>query len=197
MSKNYAWFVIAILTLLFSFMFAYVYSTPTEGFQDTTDPMLIKMISNLMKSYMELNSKIKDMGIESREIEGTTLEQMVKNQMEKISMLGQKCSQNLCTEAEIKDPSFLSLYNSANAIGETGLPEITFESLAVDSSPSQVSSEMSQTGQAAQASSEMPQAGPETQLPAAQMPASVISSSKPSLDECKRHYRCNISTNME
>lgn len=197
MSKNYAWFVIAILTLLFSFMFAYVYSTPTEGFQDRTDPMLLKIVENLFNSYTSLSSKIKDMGIESREIEGTTLEQFIKNQMDKISTLGQRCSQNLCTEAEIKDPSLLSLYNSANAIAETGLPEVTFESLAVDSLPSQVSSEMSQAGQAAQVSSEMPQAGPETQLPAAQMPASVISSSKPSLDECKRHYRCNISTNME
>jgi len=187
MSKNYAWFVIAILTLLFSFIFAYVYSTPTEGFQDRTDPMLMKIISNLMQSYMGLSSKIKDMGIESREIEGTTLEQFVKNQIDKISMIGQKCSQNLCSEGEIKDPTFLSVYNSANAFGELGLPEISFESLAVDSPPSQASSEMPQAAQT----------GPETQLPAAQMPASILSSSKPSLDECKRHYKCSISTNME
>jgi len=171
-------------------MFAYVYSTPTEGFQDRTDPMLMKIISNLMQSYMGLSSKIKDMGIESKEIEGTTLEQFVKNQMDKISMIGQKCSQNLCSEGEIKDPTFLSVYNSANAFGELGLPEITFESLAVDSPPSQASSEMSQAGQGAQAA-------PQTQLPAAQMPASILSSSKPSLDECKRHYKCSISTNME
>ena len=187
MSKNYTWFIIAILTLLFSFMFAYVYSTPTEGFQDKTDPMLLKIIQNLFKSYTALTSKIKSMGIESKEIEGTTLDKFVQVQMDNISMIGQRCSENLCTEAEIKNPSFLSVYNSANTVGEIGFPEISFESLAVESADAEVTSEVAQAKQAA----------PETQLPAAQMPASVISSSKPSLDECKRHYRCNISTNME
>jgi hypothetical protein len=197
MTKKYTWLVIAILTLLFSFIFAYVYYTPTEGFQDKTDPMLLKIIQNLFKSYTGLSSKIKAMGIESKEIEGTTLDQFVQNQMDRISTTGQRCSENTCTEQEIKDPTFLSVYNSANAAGEIGFPQITFESLAVESADAQVTSEMPQAGQAAQANSEMAQTGPETQLPAAQMPASVISSTKPSIDECKKHYRCSISTNME
>jgi hypothetical protein len=38
------------------------------------------------------------------------------------------------------------------------------------------------------------QGGPDTQLPPAQMPASVME--KPSLEECKKHYTCSISTTM-
>lgn len=184
--KKYTWLIVAIILLLLSIGVAFVYYTPTEGFQDKTDPMLILLLSNLLKSYMGLSSKIKDMGIESKEIEGTTLDKFVQYQIDTLQELGKKCFENPCTEEEIKNPSFLSVYNSANAFGEIGLPEISFESIAIESADAQVSSEMEQ--------SEM---GPETQLPAAQMPASVISSTKPSLDECKKHYRCNISTNME
>jgi len=38
------------------------------------------------------------------------------------------------------------------------------------------------------------QGGPDTQLPPAQMPASVMG--KPTLEECKKHYTCSISTIM-
>ena len=38
------------------------------------------------------------------------------------------------------------------------------------------------------------QGGPDTQLPPAQMPASVMG--KPTLEECKKHYTCSISTTM-
>ena len=187
MMKKYTWLIVAVITLLLSIGVAFVYYTPTEGFQDRTDSELVKILTNLMQSYMGLSSKIKTMGIESKEIEGTTLGQFVQNQIDALQELAKNCSENKCTDKEIKDPMLLDVYNSANAAGEIGFPQITFESLAVESADAQVSSEMEQ--------SDMGQ--PETQLPAAQMPASVISSTKPSLDECKKHYRCSISTNME
>jgi hypothetical protein len=39
---------------------------------------------------------------------------------------------------------------------------------------------------------------PDTQLPPVQMPASVMNNgyTRPSLDECKKHYTCGISTTM-
>lgn len=201
MAAKYTWLIIAIITLLFSFMFAFVYYTPTEGFQDKTDPELIKIIQNLFKSYMGLSSKIKAMGVESKEIEGTTLDKFVETQMNSITTIGKNCTENICTDEQIKNPEFLRVYNAANALGELGLSEITFDTLVVAPVDGSSSSEQSQQqpaqGQAAQEQPTQGQMGPETQLPAAQMPASVISSSVPSLDACKKHYKCNISTNME
>ena len=45
---------------------------------------------------------------------------------------------------------------------------------------------------------QMPQQQPDTQLPPVQMPASVMNNgyTRPSLDECKKHYTCGISTTM-
>jgi len=187
MMKKYTWLIVAVITLLLSIGVAFVYSTPSEGFQDRTDSELVKILTNLMQSYMGLSSKIKTMGIESKEIEGTTLGQFVQNQIDALQELAKNCSKNRCTDKEIKDPILLDVYNSANAVGELGFPEISFESLAVESADAQMGSE----------EVDKVYNTPETQLPAAQMPASVISSSKPSLDECKRHYKCSISTNME
>ena len=54
--------------------------------------------------------------------------------------------------------------------------------------------EMQATQPEMQATQPGMQGGPDTQLPPAQMPASVMG--KPTLEECKKHYTCSISTTM-
>ena len=184
MAKKYT--LILILAVVLGLAAFVLFYRQTDGFQDGgTDPSLIKIFANLLETYNMVLGKVTALGIQSRPIEGTTLENYLRDQLATLQKLGESCSTTVCTEEQIKDPSFLTAYNKANTVGELGLPDISFETLAVDSPDA--------SGGAA---GQQPDGAPDTQLPPAQMPASVIAGSKPSLDDCKKHYTCNISANM-
>ena len=164
-----------------------------SGFQGGTDPALAQIFMNLMQAYTTASQQVRVFGVESMEIEGTTMSQYLETQITALQTLAQTCSTTVCTDEQIKNPSLLTAYKSANMVGGLGLPDITFETLAAG--PPSVPEAVA-----------VPNATqpPDTQLPAAQMPASVMgqpslgqpSPGQPSLDECKKYYSCSISTNM-
>ena len=167
-----------------------------SGFQGGTDPALAQIFMNLIQAYTTASQQVRVFGVESMEIEGTTMSQYLETQITALQTLAQTCSTTVCTDEQIKNPSLLTAYKSANMVGGLGLPDITFETLAAG--PPSVPEAVADATQP-----------PDTQLPAAQMPASVMgqpspgqpslgqpSPGQPSLDECKKYYSCNISTNM-
>ena len=162
-----------------------------SGFQGGTDPALAQIFMNLMQAYTTASQQVRVFGVESMEIEGTTMSQYLETQITALQTLAQTCSTTVCTDEQIKNPSLLTAYKSANMVGGLGLPDITFETLAAG--PPSVPEAVPNVTQP-----------PDTQLPAAQMPASVMPASvmgqpslgQPSLDECKKYYSCSISTNM-
>ena len=164
-----------------------------SGFQGGTDPALAQIFMNLIQAYTTASQQVRVFGVESMEIEGTTMSQYLETQITALQTLAQTCSTTVCTDEQIKNPSLLTAYKSANMVGGLGLPDITFETLATG--PPSVPEAVA-----------VPNATqpPDTQLPAVQMPASVMPASvmgqpslgQPSLDECKKYYSCNISTNM-
>jgi hypothetical protein len=193
MAKKYT--LIVILAVVLGLAAFVLFYRQTDGFQDgATDPTLIKIFGNLLETYNMVLGKVTEMGIQSRPVEGTTLENYIRDQLATLQKLGETCSTTICTEAQIKDPNLLTAYRTANTVGELGLPDISFETLAVDSPDASGGAAVQQPEGAAPEPSTQ---APDTQLPAAQMPASVLTQgSKPSLDECKKHYTCNISANM-
>ena len=171
-----------------------------SGFQGGTDPALAQIFMNLIQAYTTASQQVRVFGVESMEIEGTTMSQYLETQITALQTLAQTCSTTVCTDEQIKNPSLLTAYKSANMVGGLGLPDITFETLATGP-PSVPEAAAAPVPNATQP--------PDTQLPAAQMPASVMgqpspgqpslgqpSPGQPSLDECKKYYSCNISTNM-
>ena len=163
-----------------------IYKT-VSGFQsgpiDGTDPVLVQIFTNLMQAYTTASEQVKALGVESTEIEGTTLDQFLQTQITGLQTLAQTCSAVICTDEQIKNPSLLTGYKTANTVGSLGLPDITFDTLAAGP-PTVI------------AAAAMPDATqpPDTQLPPVQMPASVMG--QPSLDDCKKYYSCSISTTM-
>ena len=160
-----------------------IYKT-VSGFQggpaDGTDPVLVQIFTNLMKAYTTASEQVRALGVESTEIEGTTLDQFLQTQITGLETLAQTCAAVICTDEQLKNPSLLTGYKTANTVGSLGLPDITFDTLAAG--PPTVITMPDATQQ------------PDTQLPPVQMPASVMG--QPSLDECKKYYSCSISTNM-
>ena len=162
-----------------------------SGFQGGTDPALVQIFTNLMQAYTTASQQVRVFGVESMEIEGTTMSQYLETQITALQTLAQTCSTTICTDEQIKNPSLLTAYKTANMVGGLGLPDRTFETLAAG--PPSVPEAVADATQP-----------PDTQLPAAQMPASVMgqpslgqpSLGQPSLDECKKYYSCSISTNM-
>ena len=192
MKKQYT-ILVLVLVLIALFAGLVFLSRQTDGFQDgapATDLALIKIFENLLESYNTALGKVSAMGIQSKPIEGTTLEKLLQDQMAALQKLGESCSTSPCSDEQIKDPNLLTAYRTANTVGELGLPDITFETLAVDSP------DASGTSTAPPPAPDSTQA-PDTQLPPAQMPASVLTQgSKPSLDDCKKHYTCSVSATM-
>lgn len=161
-----------------------------SGFQggpaDGTDPLLVQIFTNLMQAYTTASEQVRALGVESTEIEGTTLDQFLQTQITGLETLAQTCSTTICTDEQLKNPSLLTGYKTANTVGSLGLPDITFDTLAAGP-PTVI------------AMPDATQQQPDTQLPPVQMPASLMgqpSLGQPSLDECKRYYSCSISTNM-
>jgi hypothetical protein len=186
-TKKYTLIVVfAILLGLAAFVLFY---RQTEGFQGATDPVLVKIFENLLESYNTAIAKMNAMGAQSKPVEGTTMEQFLKNQLAAIQKLGELCSTTVCTDQQIKDPSLLTAYKTANTVGQLGLPDITFETLASDSTEAPPMTD-------AAAATPSNAGGPDTQLPPAQMPAAVMNGTKPSLDECKKHYTCSVAATM-
>jgi hypothetical protein len=156
-----------------------------SGFQggpaDGTDPLLVQIFTNLMQAYTTASEQVRTLGVESTEIEGTTLDKFLQTQIIGLQTLAQTCSAVICTDEQLKNPSLLIGYKTANTVGSLGLPDITFDTLAAGP-PTVI------------AMPDATQQQPDTQLPPVQMPASVMG--QPSLDECKKYYSCSISTNM-
>lgn len=132
-----------------------------SGFQGGTDPALAQIFMNLMQAYTTASEQVRVFGVESMEIEGTTMGQYLETQITALQMLAQTCSTTVCTDEQIKNPSLLTAYKTANMVGGLGLPDITFETLATG--PPTVPEAVADATQP-----------PDTQLPAAQMPASVM-----------------------
>jgi hypothetical protein len=155
-----------------------------SGFQggpvDGTDPVLVQIFTNLMKAYTTASEQVRALGVESTEIEGTTLDQFLQTQITGLQTLAQTCSTTICTDEQLKNPSLLTGYKTANTVGSLGLPDITFDTLAAGPPTVIVMPEATQQ--------------PDTQLPPVQIPASLMG--QPSLDDCKKYYSCSISTNM-
>lgn len=168
-----------------------IYKT-VSGFQsgpiDGTDPTLVQIFTNLMKAYTTASEQVRALGVESTEIEGTTLDQFLETQITGLQTLAQTCSAVICSDEQIKNPSLLTGYKTANTVGSLGLPDITFDTLAAGPPTVIAVATVPETTQP-----------PDTQLPPVQMPASVMgqpSQGQPSLDDCKKYYSCSISTTM-
>ena len=159
-----------------------IYKT-VSGFQSGTDPTLVQIFTNLMKAYTTASEQVRALGVESTEIEGTTLDQFLETQITGLQTLAQTCSTTICTDEQLKNPSLLTGYKTANTVGSLGLPDITFDTLAAGPPTVIAVATVPETTQP-----------PDTQLPPVQMPASVMG--QPSLDDCKKHYTCSISTTM-
>ena len=168
-----------------------IYKT-VSGFQggpiDGTDPVLVQIFTNLIQAYTTASEQVKALGVESTEIEGTTLDQFLQTQITGLQTLAQTCSAVICTDEQIKNPSLLTGYKTANTVGSLGLPDITFDTLAAG--PPTVIAAAAMPDATQPSDTQLP----DTQLPPVQMPASVMG--QPSLDDCKKYYSCSISTTM-
>lgn len=209
MAKKYSYIQDLIFSSLFFLLVGLVIASvvmwvplmykTVSGFQggpvDGTDPVLVQIFTNLMQAYTTASEQVKALGVDSMEIEGTTMGQYLETQMAGLQTLAQTCSATICTNEQIKNPTLLTAYKTANTVGGLGLPDITFDTLAAGP-PSIPAAAPATMPDATQPPDTQP---PDTQLPPAQMPASLMgqpSLGQPSLDDCKKYYSCSISTTM-
>jgi len=130
MFKNYTWLLIVGVLVVAAFFFY----RQREGFQNESniDPKLAATILvNLSKAYVMASERIKKLGVNKQAEEGSATSELLLNQTNAIQDVVKKCKSGNCTEADIKNPEFIRVYNEIDEIAELGLPEISFESLAI------------------------------------------------------------------